>query len=327
MITEKPGSKGDNNMSGMSSEPAGIVTHSAGLEKDILENLYFIQGKSRDLATNNDWYMAVAYTVRSRLMKNWIDTLHDLRDTKVKLVGYLSAEFLVGPHLGNALINLGIYDEVREATRQLGLDLRLLMDIEEEPGLGNGGLGRLAACFLDSLTTLKVPAIGYGIRYEFGLFEQQISDGWQFEVTDKWLRLGNPWEIARPELTFTVKMGGHTEHYRDDKGNNWVKWIPDMEVKGVAYDTPVPGYQNDKINLLRLWKSEAVESFDFEAFNRGDYQKAVDEKIYSENIGKVLVSKRRATCQEKVKTFPAIFFCFLLHSGCPAIAWNCGDFL
>ena len=162
------------------------------------------------------------------------------------------------------------------------------MDIEEEPGLGNGGLGRLAACFLDSLTTINVPAIGYGIRYEFGMFEQQIRDGWQFEATDKWLRLGNPWEIARPELTFRVKLGGHTEHFHDEKGTHNVRWIPDMEVKGVAYDTPVPGYQNDKVNLLRLWKSEAVESFDFEAFNRGDYLKAVDEKIYSENIGKIL---------------------------------------
>ncbi len=162
------------------------------------------------------------------------------------------------------------------------------MDIEEEPGLGNGGLGRLAACFLDSLTTLNVPAIGYGIRYEFGLFEQQIRNGWQYEVTDKWLKFGNPWEIARPELTFNVKMGGHTEHYMDNQGMNCVRWLPAMEVKGVAYDSPVPGYLNDKINLLRLWKTEAVESFDFEAFNRGDYQKAVDEKIYSENIGKVL---------------------------------------
>ena len=166
---------------------------------------------------------------------------------------------------------MGIYDEVQKATQHLGLDLRQLMEQEEEPGLGNGGLGRLAACFLDSLTTLKVPAIGYGIRYEFGIFDQQIRNGWQVEVTDKWLRFGNPWEIARPEITFNVKMGGHTEQYRDEKGKYRVRWIPGYEVKGVAYDTPVPGYKNDKINLLRLWKSEAVESFDFNAFNKGDY--------------------------------------------------------
>ena len=199
MITEATGSKSDNKSLAISTNPASVANQVAELEKDILENLYYIQGKSKELATINDWYMAVAYTVRSRLMKNWIGTLHDLMETKTKFVGYLSAEFLMGPHLGNAMINLGIFDQVEEATQRLGLDLRQLMDTEEEPGLGNGGLGRLAACFLDSMTTLKVSAIGYGIRYEFGLFEQQIRNGWQFEVTDKWLRLGNPWEIARPD--------------------------------------------------------------------------------------------------------------------------------
>jgi glycogen phosphorylase len=308
MITETDGPKSNNKTLAINTNPASVANQVGELEKDILENLYYIQCKSRDLATKNDWYMAVAYTVRSRLMKNWIDTLHDLTNKKIKLVGYLSAEFLVGPHLGNALINLGIYDEVSEATRRLGLDLRQLMDTEEEPGLGNGGLGRLAACFLDSLTTLKVPAIGYGIRYEFGLFEQQIRNGWQFEVTDKWLRLGNPWEIARPELTFRVKFGGQTEQYTDDQGKNRVRWLPGMEVKGVAYDTPVPGYLNDKINLLRLWKSEAVESFNFEAFNRGDYQQAVDEKTSSENIGKVLYPNDEPLVGKKLRLSQQYFF-------------------
>ncbi len=308
MITEATGSKSDNKALVINTNPASVANQVAVLEKDILENLYYIQGKSKELATINDWYMAVAYTVRSRMMKNWIDTLHDLMERKTKIVGYLSAEFLVGPHLGNAMINLGIYDEVKEATHRLGLDLRQLMDTEEEPGLGNGGLGRLAACFLDSMTTLKVPAIGYGIRYEFGLFEQQIRDGWQFEVTDKWLRLGNPWEIARPELTFRVKLGGHTEHYLDDNGKNRVRWIPGTEAKGVAYDTPVPGYLNDKINLLRLWKSEAVESFDFEAFNRGDYQKAVDDKVYSENIGKVLYPNDEPLVGKRLRLTQQYFF-------------------
>jgi glycogen phosphorylase len=278
------------------------------LEKDILENLHYIQGKSEDLATTNDWYMAVAHTVRDRLMKNWINTLHGLKDKQVKIVGYLSAEFLMGPHLGNALLNLGIYEEIKQATQRLGLDLRKLIDIEEEPGLGNGGLGRLAACYLDSLTTLNVPAIGYGIRYEFGLFDQEIKDGWQFEVTDKWLRPGNPWEIARPELTFNVKLGGHTESIHDEDGKYKVRWIPDMEVRGVAYDTPVPGYRNEKINLLRLWKSEAVESFDFEAFNRGDYQKAVEEKMYSENIGKVLYPNDEPSEGKRLRLSQQYFF-------------------
>jgi len=248
------------------------------LEKDIVDNLYFMQGKSTNMATTNDWYIAVAYTVRDRMMENWIETLHGFRTKQDKLVGYLSAEFLVGPHLGNALINLGILDDVKEATQKLGLDLRQIMDIEEEPGLGNGGLGRLAACFLDSMTSMSVPAIGYGIRYEFGIFDQRIQDGWQSEVADKWLKMGNPWEIARPELSYVVQTGGHTNGYFNESGKYCVQWIPGSRIKGVAYDTPVPGFKNEKINLLRLWKSEAVESFDFGAFNRGDYMKAVDEK-------------------------------------------------
>ncbi|HEX3767546.1 MAG TPA: glycogen/starch/alpha-glucan phosphorylase, partial [Puia sp.] len=185
------------------------------LEKDILDKLYYLQGKSVKLATTNDWYMAVAYAVRDRMMKNWIETLHDFTDKQNKLVGYLSAEFLVGPHLGNALINLGILDDVKEATQKLGLDLRQLMEKEEEPGLGNGGLGRLAACFIDSMTTMGILAIGYGIRYEFGIFDQRIQDGWQSESTDKWLKLGNPWEIARPELSYIVQMGGYTKGLYD----------------------------------------------------------------------------------------------------------------
>jgi starch phosphorylase len=308
MATKLADTKSDNQTLAINTHPVTETNQVALLVKDILESLYYIQCKSRELATKNDWYMAVAYTVRSRLMKNWIDTLHGMADKKIKLVGYLSAEFLVGPHLGNAMINLGIYDDVQKATQHLGLDLRQLMDIEEEPGLGNGGLGRLAACFLDSMTTLKVPAIGYGVRYEFGLFDQQIRNGWQYEVTDKWLRFGNPWEVARPEITFRVKMGGHTEQYWDEKGKNRIRWIAGMEVKGVAYDTPVPGYMNDKINLLRLWKSEAVESFDFEAFNQGDYRKAVDEKVDSENIGKVLYPNDEPLAGKKLRLSQQYFF-------------------
>ncbi|HET7002507.1 MAG TPA: glycogen/starch/alpha-glucan phosphorylase, partial [Puia sp.] len=278
------------------------------LEKDILDNLYYMQGKTTAMATTNDWYMAVAFAVRSRMMKNWIETLHDFMHKQIKMVGYLSAEFLVGPHLGNALINLCIMEDMKEATQRLGLDLRQLLDKEEEPGLGNGGLGRLAACFLDSMTTIGVPAIGYGIRYEFGIFDQRIRDGWQLEVTDKWLRLGNPWEIARPELSYIVHMGGYTNKYYDESGKYRVQWIPGSRVKGVAYDTPVPGYQNERVNLLRLWKSEAVESFDFAAFNRGDYLKAVDEKMHSENIGKILYPNDETFEGKKLRLTQQYFF-------------------
>ncbi len=254
----------------------------------IVNNLFYLQGRFPVVATTNDHYMALAYTVRDRLLERWIQTSLTYLVKRVRTVCYLSAEFLLGPHLGNNLINLGVYDEVEQATHELGLDLNELLQQEEEPGLGNGGLGRLAACYLDSLATLQIPAIGYGIRYEFGIFDQEIKDGWQVEVTDKWLRLGNPWEIARPEVSFPVKLGGHTETYHDENGRLRVRWIPDRLIKGIAYDTPIVGYRVSTANLLRLWKAEACESFDFQAFNVGDYIGAVDQKMASENISKVL---------------------------------------
>ena len=177
-----------------------------------------MQGRSRERATVNDLYMALAHTVRDRLVERWIQTVKNYQAQDVRVVCYLSAEFLTGPHLANNLINLGIYDEAEQAMRKLGLDLETLIEQEEEPGLGNGGLGRLASCFMDSLATLDIPAIGYGIRYEYGIFDQQIRDGWQVESTDKWLRLGNPWALERPEDAFEVKMGGRTERHTDANG-------------------------------------------------------------------------------------------------------------
>jgi starch phosphorylase len=280
----------------------------AELEASIIDNLYFIQGRPSELATLNDWYMAVAYTVRDRMMENWVTNIQRLSDKDLKIVGYLSAEFLMGPHLGNALINLGIFAQTKEAVESLGLDMNQLMKQEEEPGLGNGGLGRLAACFLDSLTTLMIPAIGYGIRYEFGIFDQEIHDGWQVEVTDKWLRLGNPWEIVRPEICFNVKLGGHTESYTDKEGKYRVKWIPHYEIKGIAHDTPVPGYKNGAVNLLRLWKSEAVESFNFNAFDKGDYYGAVNEKIFSETISKILYPNDNSYSGKRLRLSQQYFF-------------------
>ncbi len=188
------------------------------LKQAFVNNLFYLQGRFPVVATPNDNYMALAYTVRDRLLERWIQTSLTYLVKRARTVCYLSAEFLLGPHLRNNLINLGVYEQVKEAMHELGHDLNELLDQEEEPGLGNGGLGRLAACYLDSLATLQIPAIGYGIRYEFGIFDQEITDGWQVEVTDKWLRLGNPWEIARPEVTFSVRLGGHTESYHDEKG-------------------------------------------------------------------------------------------------------------
>ena len=205
-------------------------------------------------ATRNDWYMALAYTVRDRMLDRYIQMIEAIIDAKtpVKAVAYLSAEFLTGPHLGNSLINLGIWQATQEAVSKVGQNLTDLLEQEEEPGLGNGGLGRLAACYMDSLATLKVPAIGYGIRYEFGIFDQTIRDGWQVELTDKWLRFGNPWEIVRSEINFEVKFGGRVEHYYDEQGRYRSRWVAEKVVKGVAYDTPVPGYQVPSTNLLRL---------------------------------------------------------------------------
>jgi len=258
------------------------------IKRAFLDNLFYIQGKSPDNASLNDCYMALAYTVRDRLLNRWLNAQKTYRDQNVKTVGYLSAEFLMGPHLGNNLINLGLFEKVEKIMSGLGLPLKELLAQEEEPGLGNGGLGRLAACFLDSLATLDIPAIGYGIRYEFGIFDQVINDGWQIEITDKWLRKGNPWEIARVEDAVTVKFGGHTESGIGKDGKFESKWMPQDIMMGVPYDTPVLGYETNTASTLRLWKSEAFESFDFHSFNQGNYYGAVQDKVQSENISKVL---------------------------------------
>jgi len=258
------------------------------LQRSFLDNLFFIQGKFPALASQNDYYMALAFTVRDRMLQRWISTAAEYTKQGSRTVAYLSAEFLTGQHLGNNLLNLDCYEHVREAISELGLDFDALLQREEEPGLGNGGLGRLAACFLDSLATLELPALGYGIRYEYGIFEQKIVDGWQVEQTDLWLRFGNPWEIPRPEWAVEVRFGGHTEHRSDEKGQLRVRWIPHHIVCGVPYDTPILGYRVNTANTLRLWRAEAPESFDFAVFNRGDYYGAVNHKVASENLTKIL---------------------------------------
>jgi starch phosphorylase len=284
------------------------VPETAALKQEILNNLYFIQGRTEELATVNDWYMAVAHTVRERMLERLIRTLRAQQRPEVKFACYLSAEFLLGPHLGNNLLCLGISGPMRKAVRELGLDLDVLLRQEEEPGLGNGGLGRLAACYMDSLATLRVPALGYGIRYEFGIFDQEIRDGWQVEVTDKWLRLGNPWELCRPEICYDVGFGGRTEFFHDEQGRLRARWVPNRVVRGIAYDTAIPGHLNDAVALLRLWKSEAVESFDFQAFNVGDYYKAVDQKIVSETVSKVLYPNDEPAIGKTLRLSQQYFF-------------------
>ncbi|MGC2399704.1 MAG: glycogen/starch/alpha-glucan phosphorylase [Acidobacteriaceae bacterium] len=258
------------------------------LKRAILENLRYVVGKDPEFATEMDYFMAVAYTVRDRILARWLATRKNYSEHSVRVVSYLSAEFLMGPHLANNLLNLNIEAPIREATRGLGIDLDRIIAEESEPGLGNGGLGRLAACYLDSLATLGIPAIGYGIRYEFGMFHQEIHDGWQVELTDHWLRYANPWEIRRPEEAVDVFFGGHTESWKDSQGNQRTRWVPASTVKGIPYDTPILGYGSGVANDLRLWKSEAGESFYFDKFNSGDYEGAVAAKNFAENISKVL---------------------------------------
>ena len=281
----------------------------AAIAEALIDNLHYLQAKLPQHATRNDWYMALAYTIRDRMLDRYIATVDKMTGANTaKVVAYFSAEFLTGPHLGNSLVNLGLWGAAQQAVASVGQDLLALLEQEEEPGLGNGGLGRLAACYMDSLATLEVPAIGYGIRYEFGIFDQAIRDGWQVELTDKWLRFGDPWEIVRAETTFDVKFGGRTESYRDDEGRHRVRWRADRMVKGVACDTPVPGYRVPTTNLLRLWKAEATESFDFAAFNVGDYYGAVGEKVASETISKVLYPNDEPEVGKKLRLTQQYFF-------------------
>jgi len=267
--------------------PSRTGRSAADIARDFQHNLFFALGRFPEVATGNDLYMALAYTVRDRLLERWIRTSEAYLDAECRTVVYLSAEYLPGPQLMNSLLALGLIEQTRAAMTTLGHDLDALAALEEEPGLGNGGLGRLAACFMDSLATLRIPTIGYGLRYEFGIFDQEIRDGAQVEVTDRWLRFGNPWELQRPEIGFDVGFGGRTEWY-EDGGIRRVRWVPDRIVRGVARDTPVPGFEVGNANLLRLWKAEAAHELDFARFDAGDYWGAVNEKVRSETLSKVL---------------------------------------
>ena len=262
--------------------------HIEKLKRAFAYNIFYKQGVTAQTASINDYYLAVAYTLRDRMQHLFVNSVRSLLEKDSKIVCYLSAEFLMGPHLHNNLVNLGLYDEFEQAAKESGLNLKDLIDHEEEPGLGNGGLGRLAACYLDSLSSQQIPAIGYGIRYEYGIFHQEIVDGWQKELSDRWLHPGNPWEIKKADMACDVGFGGHTEIYHGERGNRRRRWIPARVITGVPYDTPIPGYKVNTVNLLRLWSAEAPISFDFADFNTGDYYGAVEDKIMAETITKVL---------------------------------------
>ncbi len=259
-----------------------------GFVREFLRELNFGQGTDLTRASVNDKYLAMARTVRHYLMVRWLATLRRQYQLQAKSVAYLSAEFLLGRQLDNALLAADLDEVVEEGLASLGIDLAELREAEVEPGLGNGGLGRLAACFIDSLATMNVPCIGYGIRYEYGIFRQTFVDGWQVEKPDNWLALGSPWEFPHPESAVTVDFGGHTEQYTDESGTTRSRWVPGWSVLGVPYNYMVPGFENGRVNTLRLWSARATRAFDLEIFNAGDYAQAVRAQTFAENISKVL---------------------------------------
>ncbi len=282
--------------------------HPDTVRRAVLDHLLYTCMKAPESATMLDVYGALSHAVRDRLVHRWIRTQRHYVEHNVKRVYYLSAEFLMGRFLTHNLISLGLYDMARQLLRSYDVELSDLLEQEHDPGLGNGGLGRLAACFLDSMATLGLPGYGYGIRYEFGIFMQEFKDGWQVERGDAWLLRGTPWEIARHEYTVSVPMYGRVEERVDEDGTLKVKWVDTERVLGVPYDTPVAGYGNNTVNTLRLWAARASKEFNFEVFNDGDYRRAVEEKSISETISKVLYPNDRSAEGRELRLKQQYFF-------------------
>ncbi|ORV48507.1 glycogen phosphorylase [Mycobacterium florentinum] len=285
------------------------------LQRAITDHLRYSIGRPAAALRPEHYYRALALAVRDRMQDRRVASTQTSLDLGRKVTCYLSAEFLMGPQLGNNLLNLGLEGAAKSALAAMGQRLDEVLACEEEPGLGNGGLGRLAACYLDSLATLERPAIGYGIRYEFGIFDQEIHDGWQVEQTDNWLDRGNPWEIAKPDVNYLVKWGGHVEHYTDEGGRERSRWVPGLLLKGVAYDTPIQGYGVNTCNVLTLWSARAVKSFALDAFNTGDYYKAVEDEVTSETVTKVLYPNDEPEAGKRLRLLQQHFFvsCSLQH--------------
>ena len=266
-------------------EPAPINQNDhEALRRYVANRLLYTIGKDPKTATKTDWYQALARLARDKQIENWIETTRQQYEGKVKRVYYLSMEFLIGRALTNSLMSMDLYDELATALAEGGVDLEETREEEPDPGLGNGGLGRLAACFLDSMATMGLPSFGYGIRYDYGMFAQSIHDGYQVEQPDDWLKLGNPWEFPRRQVTYPVKFGGWVEH-DPEKG---AIWHEAEKVEAQAYDMIVPGYGTKTINTMRLWHAHAAESLDLTLFSQGNYMQAVASKNQSENVTRVL---------------------------------------
>jgi glycogen/starch/alpha-glucan phosphorylases len=280
----------------------------AGLQTLVQDQLNFTFARDQMTATQRDWWLATSKAALSLVIERMIATMDRYYETNAKRVYYLSLEFLMGRLFSNTLHSAGIHDAMEEALRNLGLDPEVLREEEYDMGLGNGGLGRLAACFLDSLATLDLPAIGYGIHYQYGLFKQEFRNGHQVELPDAWMTYGTPWEIVRPEHTMEIEIYGHVEHVFDDTGNDVPRWTGTKKLLGVPYDIPVPGYGTTTVNYLRLWESRASEEFDFEAFNRGGYNEAVADKVHSETISKVLYPNDQTESGKELRLIQQYFF-------------------
>ena len=278
------------------------------LQKQIRSHLTYTLARDPHTATPRDWWIATAMAVRDHILERFIQTMGVHNQQNVRRVYYLSLEYLMGRLLVSNLHNTGLYEDAVEATAGLGLDFQTLRDAEEDMGLGNGGLGRLAACFLDSLATHDYPAVGYGIHYEFGLFKQEFINGHQLEHPDNWIMYGDPWEIVRPEYTTRVELYGEVVEDFDDRGNSRPRWVHTKTILGVPYDTPVAGYGTKTVNFLRLWASKASQEFDLAAFNKGGYVDAVEEKVVGETISKVLYPNDKTENGKELRLVQQYFF-------------------
>src|SRR5215207_267953 len=279
-----------------------------GLRKAILGKLIYNVGKDPQNATRHDWFVALALAVRDRLVDGWMESTRSVYERDQKRVYYLSLEFLIGRLLSDSLNNLGIYEPARAALTQLGVDAEQVFKVEPDAALGNGGLGRLAACILDSMATLGIAGFGYGIRYEHGLFKQGLDDGWQVERPEDWLAFGNPWEFERAEAVYPIRLYGHVREERDAAGRRTQVWDGGQRVLAVAYDTPVLGWGGRRINTLRLWSAQSGNLIDLEAFNRGDFMRSVQDQVLSESISRVLYPNDATEAGQELRLKQEYFF-------------------
>ena len=293
---------------------AGLGADQQSVQQSLEHRLVYSVGKDNAMATPRDWFYATAYTTRDHLIERWMQTMRSYYVADTKRVYYLSMEFLMGRTLMNSLLNLSLEEACNAALKQHGVDVHQVREMEPDAALGNGGLGRLAACFLDSMATLNIPGYGYGIRYEYGMFSQHIEGGRQVEHPDNWLRYGNPWEFPRPEVLFKVKFGGRVVEYSDDKGALRHHWVDTEDVMAMAYDTPIPGYGTSTVNNMRLWSAKASRDFDLKYFNEGNYIRAVEDKNSSENLSKVLYPDDSTAMGRELRLKQQYFFvCASLH--------------